>query len=204
MQLFAKSNSKASSRRQIAIKGVEDGVLMLPGNKYRAVLQVSSINFELKSEEEQDALIETYQNFLNSLACPVQILLRVREMDTDRYLEGYRERRNQEKEAIYKKQIEGYTKFVKSLIKSNKILSRQFYIVVPYSAERKVEFETVKEQLALDIGIIDRGLAKLGMQTRQLNSLEVLDLFYSFYGAERAKNQPLTDQTMEVLSKQYV
>ena len=60
MSIFRKSNNKTSSRKQIQIKGVKDGILLLPGNKYRAVLELSSINFELKSEAEQDALIETY------------------------------------------------------------------------------------------------------------------------------------------------
>ena len=74
MSILRKSNNKASSRQQIAIKGVRDSVLILPDNHYRMILRISSVNFELKSEDEQDAIIETYQNFLNSLACPLQII----------------------------------------------------------------------------------------------------------------------------------
>lgn len=62
-----KSKNKTSSRNQIALKGVRDGILMLPNNEYRAILQVSSLNFELRSEYEQDAIIETYESFLNSV-----------------------------------------------------------------------------------------------------------------------------------------
>lgn len=204
MSLLKKSNSRASSRRQIAIKGVDDGVLILPGNQYRVVLQASSINFELKSEEEQDALVEMYQSFLNSLSFPVQIVIRVREMDVDRYLEDYEARLANEKEAIYKEQIKGYAKFVKTLIKTNQILSRQFYIVIPYAAREKTSMELVKEQLALSANIVDKGLTKLGMRTRQLESVELLDLFYTFYSPKQAKLQPLTDQTMELLRKSYI
>lgn len=204
MSLLKKSNSKTSSRRQIAIKGVDDGVLILPGNEYRAVLQTSSINFELKSEEEKDAIVETYQSFLNSLSFPVQIIIRVREMDVDRYLEDYGARLKTEKDAVYKKQIKGYTKFVKELIKTNQILSRQFYIVIPYTAKDKTSIELVKEQLALSVNIVEKGLETLGMRTRRLESVEVLDLFYSFYNPKQAKLQPLTDQTMELLRKSYI
>lgn len=72
-----KSNKRASSRRQISIKGVKDGVLILPNNQFRIALEVSSLNFELKSEAEQDALIDTYESFLNSLPGPLQIIVRV-------------------------------------------------------------------------------------------------------------------------------
>ena len=65
MFLFQKSGKK-SSRRQIKIKEVKDDVLVLPSNQYRTIIETSSINFELKSEEEQDVLIDSFQNFLNS------------------------------------------------------------------------------------------------------------------------------------------
>src|SRR6266480_6885689 len=99
MSLFKKSNSRISSRRQIAIQGVdEDGTLKLPSEQYRAVLEVSSINLLLKSEAEQDAIIETYQTVLNSLACPIQIIIQIRELDVDKYLNDYQERLNAETE----------------------------------------------------------------------------------------------------------
>ena len=66
MLLLTKSNSKVSSRRQIAIKEVKDGILVLPNQEYRMVIETSSVNLELKSEDEQDVLIDSFQNFLNS------------------------------------------------------------------------------------------------------------------------------------------
>lgn len=203
MSLFTKSKTKASSRRQIDIKGVRDGILLLPRNQYRAVLKISSINFELKSEAEQDALIDTYQSFLNSLASPLQIVVRIREMDMDKYLTDFNLRLQAEKEKIYRYQIENYTEFVKSLITTNKILSRHFYVVLPYTGKDN-DFDFVKEQLTLTMDIVAKGLMRLGMQSRQLSSLEVLDLFYTFYSPAEAKRQPLSDQTLRLLTESYL
>ncbi|MGH7238597.1 MAG: TraC family protein, partial [Candidatus Saccharimonadales bacterium] len=77
MSIFRKQNRAISSRRQINIKAIDDDILTLPNGRFRAVLEVSSVNFELKSEAEQDTLVETYQSFLNSLPCALQILVRV-------------------------------------------------------------------------------------------------------------------------------
>ena len=78
--------NKTSSRRQIQIKEVKDNILILPNSEYRVILETSSVNFELKSEAEQDVLIDGFQNFLNSLNCQLQILVRVREVDVDHYI----------------------------------------------------------------------------------------------------------------------
>ena len=104
MFALQKSKSKTSSRNQISIKGVRDGVLMLPNNEYRAILQVSSLNFELRSEEEQDAIIDIYESFLNSVGSSLQILIRTREIDMDKYLEDLTERLDDETEEIYRSQ----------------------------------------------------------------------------------------------------
>jgi hypothetical protein len=200
--ILQKSNKKASSRKQIDIRGVKDSVLILPDNRYRVILQASSINFELKSEAEQDALIETYKGFLNSLACPLQIIVRVREMDMDKYLEDLQARLADEPVNVYKDQISNYSQFVSSLVTTNKILSRNFYVVLGYEGDG--DFELVKEQLSLNMDIVVKGLNRLGMQSRLLPSLEVLDLFYSFYNPAQAKAQPITASTLDLLNRSYL
>jgi hypothetical protein len=203
VSIFQKSNNKGSSRQQINIKGVKDGVLILPNSNYRVVLEASSINFELRSEEEQDALIDTYQSFLNALPCSIQILFRVREMDMDKYLGSFVAKLNNETEAIYRKQIENYSNFVKQLVSSNKILARSFYIVLPFTPYELTDFDTAHEKLKLNCDIVSKGLARLGMRTQKLSSLEVLELFYSFYNPEQAKQQSITDQTLKLLKESY-
>ncbi len=203
MSILKKSNKPESSRKQIQIDGVRDGVLMLTNNEYRLVLESSSINFELMSEDEQDALIDTYQTFLNSLNTPFQINVRIRELDMDKYLEGFRAKLNDKDKKVYRDQAENYIEFVSSLVTNNKILTRKFYVILPYKSTDG-DFAVVKEQLKLNADIVAKGLGRLGMQTRKLASIEVLDLFYSFYSPGQAKRQPLKDQTMKLLQEAYL
>lgn len=199
MSVLKKSKTKTSARQQIAIEGVRDGVLILPGNQYRAILQVSSLNFELRSEEEQDAIIDTYESFLNSVGSSLQILVRTREIDMDKYLADLTERLDYEAEEIYRSQLKIYDEFIRSLITTNKILTRHFYIIVPYKPTDNAEFELIREQLNIKLDIVAKGMMRLGMHTTKLTSLEVLDLFYSFYSPAQAKIQPLTDQALQLI-----
>lgn len=200
MWVLNKSNSKKSARQQIQIKEVKDDILVLPNNEYRTVIETSSINFELKSEEEQDVLIDTFQNFLNSLSSSLQILIRVREVDIDSYIERIAVSKTTEKEKIYQGQIDNYCEFIKNLVSGNKILSRHFYIVIPYhNNEKKKDFNLIKEQITLHRDIIIRSIEKMGMRARPLDSLEILELFYSFYNSSQLKTQELKGDTIQKL-----
>lgn len=202
MSLLNRSKTKGSARSQIGIKEVRDGILVLPGNRYRAVLATSSINLELQSEAEQDVIVDTFQSFLNSLTRPIQILIRVRELDIDRYLEDLQLSRIDETKAVYKRQLENYSEFIRKLVAGNKILSRRFYVVVPYENKDVTDFALAREQLLLEQEIVIKGLEKLGMTARPLTSMEILDLFYSFYRPEQAKTQPLVKAIMRKTNDQ--
>lgn len=203
MFTLPKLNKKGSSRQQIAIKGVEDNILLLPDDEYRVIVESSSINFHLMSEDEQDAVVDIYQAFLNSLSFSIQIVQKVRALDLDDYLLGFENKKDGETEEIYKKQIASYTKYVKSLVKTNRILSRDFYIVIPYRAKGREDMENVREQLTVRIATVEKGLGNLGIKIRQLSSLELLDLFYSSYNPHEAKRQPLSQQTLALLMRNY-
>ncbi len=197
MWLLQKSKSKISSRKQIQIKEVKDDVLILPNNEYRLAIETSSINFELKSEEEQDSIIDNFQNFLNSLPNKVQILIRVREVDVDHYLEQIQKDKLVEKEKVYKDQLDNYNAFIQKLVTGSKILSRNFYVIIPYhSSGSHKDFHLIKEQLLLNRDIVARGLEKMGMKVNTLNSLELLDLFYSFYNQNQIKTQALRKEAI--------
>ena len=206
MWLLRKSQNKVSSRKQIAIKEVRDGVLVLPNSQYRLILETSSVNFELKSEAEQDVIIESFQNFLNSVTTKLQILIRVRELDIDSYVENIMVSKDKEAKRIYKSQINNYAEFIQNLVTGNKILSRKFYIVIPYnSQDKKEDFYFAKEQLIQARDLVVKGLERMGMKARQIESLEILDLFYSFYNKSQIKTQELQGQTIELLlNKKYV
>ncbi len=202
MWFLTKTNSKISSRRQIDIKEVKEGILVLPNHEYRMIIETSSVNLELKSEDEQDVLIDSFQNFLNSLSISLQILIRVREVDIDSYLEKIQESKTHEKEQAYKSQIDNYTDFVAKLVSKNKILQRKFYVIIPYqSSSRGNDFRLIKEHMYLQRDIIARSLEKIGMKTKVLDSLEVLDLFYGFYNPSQAKTQQLKNDVTQNLTK---
>lgn len=196
-----KLKNKIPSRAQIAIEGAQDDILLLPKGHFRVVLEVSSVNFELKSEDEQDVIIDTYESFLNSVGVPLQILIRTREIDMDKYLEDLKVRLESETEEVYCRQLVNYDEFIRALIQSNKILTRRFYVVVPYQhpTMSKGDFETIKEQLSLTVDIVTKGMSRLGMSSRQLSSLELLDLFYDFYNPGAAKIQPLTERALKLI-----
>lgn len=202
MFTLTKINKLASSRLQINIKEVRDGIIVLPHNQYRIVLEVSSINFKLKSEGEQDALIDTFGSFLDSLPCAVQILVRIRELDMSDYIKGVNEKVENESEQIYKDQLQAYVAFVSELVDTNKILSRSFYIVIPCSTA--TDFALAKEQLAVNAEIITQGLMRLGISARQLDSLGVLDLFHNSYSPRVARQHPMSRRVEQLLGKTYV
>lgn len=195
-----------SSRKQIQIKGIMDDVLILPKHEYRLILETSSVNFELKSEEEQDVIIDSFQNFLNSLPSPIQILVRVREIDIDHYLQQLVLLKDKEKETIYQTQIDNYSNFVRKLVKGNKILSRRFYIVLPFTQkDRNQDTALIKEQLYLQRDIVIKGLERMQMKARSLAGLEIINLFYSFYNPESIKTQEITKETLKsLLTHTYV
>ena len=130
-----------SAKAQISMKGVQEEVLSLSDKRYCSIIETSSVNFELKSEDEQDALIETYQSFLNGLGFQIQIVIKVREIDLDHYLDDLNERSKKESHAVYRSQIESYATFVRGLVSVNRILSRNFYVIVPLELDSRHDFE---------------------------------------------------------------
>ena len=194
---LAKSGSAID---QIAIKSVMDNVLILSNLNYRMVIETSSFNFELMSDTEQDVLIDNYQDFLNGLDSSIQILIRTKELDIDNYITELNLKLRQEHLLLFKDQLKDYQAFIKSLINVNHILSRNFYIVIPLNLENKSEFSLVLEQLKFKTDLVSKGLKKLGMQVRTLSSLEILNLFYSFYCPSSFKSQPISDLVMSKMN----
>ena len=151
----------------------------------------------LKSLSHSKIFLDNFRDFLNSLPCALQILVRVRELDVDQYIEQISESKQKENTRVYKDQIDNYCHFIKDLVSGNKILSRHFYVVIPYQNHDGDDFETIKEHINLTRDLVMKGLEKLGMRAKQLDSLEVLDLFYRFYNPSQTKTQELTRQTIK-------
>ena len=198
--MWSLNKSVGSAIGQIDISAVEDGILTLSGERYRLVLETSSVNFELKSETEQDALITAFESFLNSMGGDLQIIIRTRELDLEVYLDELGIRADREQNPIYKEQMHHYAVFINGLVSMNRILSRNFYIVLSLEADNsKQDFSLIKEQLTLRADIVGKSLQRLGMHVRSLTSLEVLNLFYSYFNPQTAKTQPLSENILSAM-----
>lgn len=188
-----------SARTQIDILDVSEDLIHLKNNRYRLVLKVSSINFELKSEDEKDIILSCYESFLNSVDFPIQILIRTRTLDIDEYLDLIKQKEQKETNTAYKTQLKNHRNFVKSLIKNNKILTKNFYIIIPFDSPTNDDINLIREQINVRADIIEKNLARLSINSKVLKPLEIIDLFYSFYNPQKAKIQPLSANFLKQL-----
>ncbi|MBI2055435.1 MAG: hypothetical protein HYT42_00925 [Candidatus Sungbacteria bacterium] len=128
-----KAEKALSSQEFIAIESIRDGIIVLKKSEgLRAVLMVSSLNFALKSEAEQDALVFQYENFLNSLDFPLQLTVQSRRLNIHPYLETLGQRQGEETNDLLKIQIGEYMEFVKTFVEMSHIVSKTFFAVVPF------------------------------------------------------------------------
>lgn len=191
-----------SSIDQIDIQDIREGIVKINKYKYFRVIQTSSINFQLKNESEQDNIIDIYEGFLNSLNFPIQILIRTREINIDDYLESINQKIKHEKNSIYLNNLKEYKNFVLELINQNKILSKFFYVIIPIELDQKAEFNLVKKQLALRVDLIQKNLKKLNIISHVLDSLSIIELFYSFYNPIKSKLQPISIDNFDISKEQ--
>ncbi len=191
----------------VNIKEIRDGVLVLQDGSLRIILIASSINFALKSTDEQDAIILQYQNFLNSLDFSVEFFVQSRRLNIEPYLDTMRERLKREYNEPMKIQISEYIDFVKAFVDSSNIMTKSFYVVVPFtpvtlykkegiadtfsslfskSATRAKplddkKFEELKTQLYQRMEVVRQGLVRTGVRVVPLNTEELVELFYRLF-----------------------
>lgn len=204
-----------STQTYLNIAEIKDGVVVLKDGSIRSVLMTSAINFALKSGGEQDAIIYGYQRFLNSLTFPVQILVQSRRLDLDLYIDRLNKRAEEVEMELIKLQILEYAEFIKRLISVTNIMDKRFYVVVPFfpegtqqlkgiskffatSAVKKGQeqqandaFERNKVQLMQRVESIASALGAMGLRAVNLNSEELVELFYSIYNPSTSTKQRL-------------
>ncbi len=192
-------------QQKIQIEDIKDGVVTLKDGQLRAILMTSSTNFALKSADEQDALIMKYQDFLNSLDFPLQILVISRRLDISDYLVALEQKRKEQPNELLRIQISEYVDFVKNLIEVSNIMSQSFFVVVPLSRIEKKEMSTaaalmdrlglnkksndpqdksdedLKAQLWQRVDYVVSGLTGMGLKAVPLNAQEITELFYHLY-----------------------
>ena len=140
-----------SAQDILQIEEIRDGVLILKSGGLRAILMASSINFALKSADEQGAIIFQYQNFLNSLDFPAQIFIQSRKLNIEPYLSTIKEAEKKQTNDLLKIQIAEYTDFVRAFVKTSNIVTKSFYIVVPFAP---LFFTTPKEGASSLLGSV--------------------------------------------------
>jgi hypothetical protein len=129
-----KQNLKGvSSQNYLEITEIKDNVVIMKNGSLRAVLMVSSVNFALKSIDEQDAIIYRYQSFLNSLDFSIQIVVNSRKLNIDSYLDVLREEEKKQTSDLLRMQINSYIDYIGGLVKMANIVTKTFYIVIPFS-----------------------------------------------------------------------
>lgn len=202
--LAGSSDRGAGVQENLDVAEIKDGVVVLKDGSLKAVLAVSSINFDLKSDTEQEAIIYGYQRFLNTLDFPIQIVISSRRYDVKPYLKTLEERRKIEQNPLLKNQIADYINFIDELVHVSDIMSKKFYIVVSFfpiesqkqgllerlSAtlnpervilEEREKFETYKNQLFQRVEEVRTSLMGTGVRVVPLNTQELIEMFYNFY-----------------------
>ena len=206
------------TQQLIEISDVKDGVLVLKNGGLRRVLMVAGINFDLKSEEEQNLLLYSFQNFLNSLNFSIQCLIHSRKLNIDEYLLKLKERESQETSELLKNQISEYQEFVKTLVSQNAIMQKSFFVVVPYdpiqlkqaamgasskilgifgrkqtskSKEFDHQYALNLEQLNQRTNQVMSGLQPIGLTSVPLNTEEIIEFFYNLYNPETTEKRRL-------------
>ncbi|XLQ20625.1 MAG: hypothetical protein ACKUBY_02500 [Candidatus Moraniibacteriota bacterium] len=198
------NNSGISTLKYVDIKTIKDGVVVLKNGGMRAVLLVSSINFDLKSSDEQVAIIGAYQNFLNSLDFPVQIIISSRKLNIGPYTEILKEKAKEQSNELLKIQIIEYREFISTLADVTNIMNKFFYLVVPFApvedknsgvldkitnainpsqsiTQHNELFETYKNQLWQRVDHVAAALGGTGLHFTTLNTDELIELYYSAY-----------------------
>lgn len=211
----------APSQQFLAIDSIREDIVSLKDGGLRVVLMCSSLNFALKSTDEQDAIIFQYQNFINSLDFPVQFVIHSRRLNIAPYLETLKERYKDEESELLKIQISEYIEFIKTFVDMTHIMSKTFYAVVPFTpaglektgflsgalsalgiggkstAGDTSSFEEHKNQLWQRVDTVVSGLQRFGVRSAPLNTEELIELFYGLYNPTEFEKKASAEPNQE-------
>ena len=194
-----------STQDFLKIKEVRDGFIILKNNSLRGVMMVSSINFGLKTQNSQEAIIYQFQQFLNSIDFSIQILVQTRKLNITGYLEKLKDLEKKQENELLKTQTTEYRNFIGKIVEGGTIMTKNFYIVVPYSLmeERtttrkklkkviisglsKQDLQRCKDQLWQRMEFLGLGLRGCGLNAIPLTSPELIELFWSTYHPQQAE-----------------
>lgn len=213
---------KISTQDFLEFEQIKEGVMILKNKALRAVVMVSSLNFALKSEQEQQAVLYQFQDFLNSLDFPCQILIHSRRINIISYLDKLKEIEEKEENDLLKMQIAEYRNFIEQIMAGGAIMQKIFYVVVPFTlletrevvsskkprlpikikiaALTEEEFQRSKGQLWQRVEFVVLGLRRCGLQAVPLNSHELIEFLWSHYHPQEAERGYYPEIPPELIS----
>lgn len=197
---------KSTTQQFLEIDQIRQGIIILKNKALRSVLMVSSINFALKSEDEQNAIIFQFQKFLNSLDFTCQIIIQSKRLNITEHLDELKKIEKKQENELLKIQTTGYREFIESLVKTGTIMSKSFFVIIPFTlteaqkTQRKKlftapkipslseeNFKRCKTQLRQRVEFIIFGLRRCGLRAVPLSTSEIIELFWSLHHPQRAE-----------------
>ncbi len=205
-----------STQKYIDIAEIKNDIVVLKNGAIRAVLSVTNVNFALLAEEEQEAIILGYQSFLNSLDFPIQIVVQSRILDIDPYLRFLEQNERKQINELLREQTREYRFFIEELVEDTNVMEKRFYIVVPFSLgentqigffakirqtlrpedvvkQKKEKFERYRTQLMQRVANVQNALGGMGISARQLNTRQLIELYYGAYNPRRGRQPSMGD-----------
>lgn len=199
---------QAKTQQYLPFSAIYDNILILKNGEFRSIILVTALNFELKSQEEQDAIVFAFQGFLNSLSFPIQIVLRSRQIDLTEYIKKLNDRLEQEANELVRYQTQEYILFMTKLISLANIMDKKFFVVLPFRRSTPVqkgwfgggqthlqvhyqEFQKIKEELRHREDVVTAGLRALGIAAIKLSTKQIIDLFYESYNITEASREKI-------------
>ncbi|OHA70032.1 MAG: hypothetical protein A3H01_01880 [Candidatus Wildermuthbacteria bacterium RIFCSPLOWO2_12_FULL_40_9] len=200
--------AQLTTQQFLEVAQIKEGVVVLKNKGMRGILMVSSLNFALKSAEEQDAILYQFQSFLNALDFSCQIVVQSRRLNITGYLEKLEGLEQKQKTELLKVQTKEYRAFIKQLVEENAILTKNFFVVVPYAVSEMVGFDSsqkgvlqkakiptlteenfhrCKIQLWQRMEYVALGLRRCGLQSVPLTTPEIVELFWGLYHPKEAE-----------------
>lgn len=209
--------ASTATQQFVPIDRIRDGIATLKNGELRSVIITNSLNLSLKSEEDQQAILLQFQNILNSLDFPIQIFVQSRRLNIKPYLELLQARSTEIREDLLKIQIHEYIGFINKFAEETNIMTKHFFIVIPYfqentkpsgtssllsfglgnntSAENQASFTAARIQLEQRIATVVQGLSRFGIRAQKLGTEEVVELFYKLFNpSEQDRSAPKITQ----------
>jgi hypothetical protein len=213
---LARKKISTYTQQYLDIAEIRGDTVIMKDGTLRAVLMVSSINFALKSEDEQNAIISAYVSFLNNINFPVQIVIQSRELNIDHYIADLKQKAKEQTNELLKMQIYEYIQYIDELISMSKIMTKRFYVVVPYNPltdkqkgffarfidifrvaslirMKKEKFLRRRSELSKRVDNIISGLSSMGLNAVLLDTQGLIELYYNTYNPDTSANQKLAD-----------